>query len=159
MIPSTRMFSTVANCLLALLICGCGSEGGRPPMGKVRGVVTYKGKPVSGAVVNLSMEGASRGASGTTDENGSYKLTTFDTNDGAFVGTHKVTVAKAAAASLGKDPKELKPEDLLKITSEGKLKETAKTSEIPAKYADFKTSKLQLTIEPGDNQKNIELED
>ena len=131
-------------------------------MGKVKGVVSYKGQPVSGAVVNLTMEGASRGATGMTDENGNYKLTTFDTNDGAFVGTHKVTVVKspAAATTFGKDPKEVTGEDLLKITNEGKLQELTKPSgQIPAKYADVKTSKLQLTIEAGNNEKNIELED
>lgn len=130
-------------------------------MGKVKGTVTYKGKPVSDAVVNLAMEGASRGASGTTDENGNFKLTTFDTNDGAFVGTHKVTVAKLKTTTpLGKDPKEMTPDDLLKITNEGKLGEMAgKSGDIPAKYADTKTSPLKLTIEAGENQKNIELED
>lgn len=158
---STRMFSIVVSCLLASLICGCGSGGGtRPAMGKVKGTVTYKGKPVSGAVVSLFMEGASRGSSGTTDESGNYKLTTFDTNDGAFVGTNKVTVTKPKAAPLGKDPKELTPDDLLKITREGKINEmSAISDELPAKYADVKTSKLQLTIEAGDNQKEIELED
>ena len=128
-------------------------------MGKVKGTVTYRGKPVSGAIVSLTMEGAARGATGTTDGNGNYKLTTFDTNDGAIVGTHKVTVVKPIAAPLGKAPAELTADDLLKITKEGKLQEMTKSDELPARYADLKTSKLQLTIEPGDNEKNIELED
>ncbi len=161
MMTSTRMFSIVVNCLLASLICGCGSGGGtRPPMGKVKGVVKYKGQPVSGAVVNLFMEGAPRSASGTTDDNGNYKLTTFDTNDGAIVGTHKVTVVKPFAMPLGKEPTQLTADDLLKITKEGKLEEMKKPGgDLPAKYADVKTSKLQLTIEAGENQKDIELED
>ena len=128
-------------------------------MGKVKGTVKYKGKPVSGAIVSLAMEGAARGATGTTDDNGNYKLTTFDTNDGAIVGTHKVTVVKPIATPLGKAPAELTADDLLKITSEGKLQEVTKSDELPAKYADLKTTKLQLTIEAGDNEKNIELED
>ena len=34
-----------------------------------------------------------------------------------------------------------------------------KKSEIPEKYTDFKTTPLQFTIEPGENDKKIELED
>jgi len=126
----------------------------------VKGTVTYKGKPISGAVVSFMMERAPRGATGTTDANGNYKLTTFDTNDGALVGTHKVTVNKPVANPLGKESNQLTSDDLLKLTKEGKIEPgKIQTPEIPEKYTDAKTTPLQFTIEPGENEKNIELED
>ncbi|MCX7411795.1 MAG: carboxypeptidase-like regulatory domain-containing protein [Planctomycetales bacterium] len=148
--------------LAALFVAGCGGEVVKhPPLGKVKGTVTYKGTPVSGAVVSFMMERAPRGATGTTDANGNYKLTTFDTNDGAFVGTHKVTVVKFVPADAAQASKTTTPEDLAKVTAEGKLDEFVKKkkSEIPEKYTDFKTTPLQFTIEPGQNEKKIELED
>lgn len=158
-------------CLLAGLIVagtsGCGPEGvkGRPPMAKVKGTVKYKGKPVANAAIMFTMEGAPRSAIGTTDADGNFKLTTFDTYDGAFVGTHKVTVTKAASASTlpgEKTDKDMTADDLAKLSQSGKFQEwekNRKSAEIPAKYADIKTTPLQSTIEKGENDKNIELED
>ncbi len=36
-------------------------------------------------------------ASGTTDAQGKFRLTTFENSDGAVLGEHKVTVSKAQA--------------------------------------------------------------
>ena len=160
-LPSARSIAVFG--LMALLASGCSGGGPkRPPLGKVSGTVTYKGKPVSGAVVSFMMERAPRAATGTTDSNGNYKLTTFDTNDGALVGTHKVTVTKIPLPASGESSKSNTPDDLAKIIAEGKFEEfmkKTKNEEIPAKYANIATSPLQFTIDSGDNEKKIELED
>ena len=158
-LPRNLSLAVVGLTVLSLIGCG-GETVKRPPLGKVHGIVTYKGKPISGAVVSFIKDKAPRVATGTTDANGNYKLTTFDTNDGAFVGTHKVTVTKPVVNQLGKDTASLTPEDLLKLTAEGKLELVQqKTSEIPAKYGDVQTTPLTFTIEAGQNEKKIELED
>ncbi|MBC7816149.1 MAG: carboxypeptidase regulatory-like domain-containing protein [Planctomycetaceae bacterium] len=158
-----KIWSLVVVGLAALFVAGCAGEGKkRPPLGKVKGTVTYKGKPVSGAAVSFIMERAPRGATGTTDVEGNYKLTTFDTFDGAFVGTHKVTVVKVDPNRAGKESKDNAPEDLAKMMATGNFEpnETkAKFDELPAKYADVNTTPLQYTIEAGENEKKIELED
>jgi hypothetical protein len=130
-------------------------------MARVKGTVTYNGQPVAGATVSYMMEDVPRGASGVTDDDGNFKLTTYDTNDGAFIGTHKVTVTKGTAGVLGKEFEELLPEDLEKLTNDGRLDEVSgkKKGEIPLKYADVKTTPLQSTVEAGSNEKTIELED
>src|SRR5690349_13665952 len=87
--------------LAALATCGCGRAGGaRPELGKVRGTVSYNGKPVpSGTVTFFPIEGkggeSGLPAIGELDTDGSFELTTFDTGDGAIIGQHKtIVVAK-----------------------------------------------------------------
>lgn len=137
--------------LLATSFCGCGSGvKNRPKLAKVRGVVTYKGEPVTDAAVSFMMDGAPRAAAGRTDDEGRFQLTTFDTNDGAPIGTHKVTVAKVAAAPSV-------PMSVKDLAEKGAPK--APKGAIPLKYADPQKTPLQYTIEEGSNEKEIELED
>lgn len=154
--------SMVVLCFVFLSGAGCNSDARkRPPMGKVKGTVTYKGDPVANAVVTFTMEGMPRGSTGTTDDEGRFRLTTYDTNDGAFVGTNKVTVTRGAESVLGKEPEEMTPEDLEDMMKKGLVEQPVdkKKADIPSKYAAAKTTPLQYEIDPGSNEKTIELED
>lgn len=138
--------------LCCLIASGCGGGGKkRPPLGKVKGKITYKGAPVPDVEVAFMAEGAPRAGTGTTNGSGEYQLTTYDTNDGAIVGTHKVTVTQFASGST----KVMSPADL---ASQG-APPLPKGGAIPAKYADAKTSGLKNTVDPGSNEINIELTD
>lgn len=79
--------------LLLLVAGGCGES--RPATYPVTVTVTYADKkPVPGAqVVLMSAEGnvSSRGAAG---DDGSCSLTTYQQNDGALLGKHKVLIAQ-----------------------------------------------------------------
>ena len=89
--------------LTALLSAGCG--GARPV--PVQGVVTFDGSPLADAAVRfISQEPGGRDATGFTDEQGAFQLTTFRQNDGALPGLYKVTVrySKAVKAQQGKGP-------------------------------------------------------
>ncbi|HEY0983010.1 MULTISPECIES: carboxypeptidase-like regulatory domain-containing protein [unclassified Schlesneria] len=138
-------------CLLAMtFLSGCGSGvKNRPKLAKVKGVVKYKGEPVTDAAVSFMMDGAPRAAVGRTDSSGRFQLTTFDTNDGAPIGTHKVTVAKVAAPTAP-----MTPADLAKNGPPKPPK-----GMIPVKYSDSLKTPLQYTIEEGSNEKEIVLED
>jgi len=62
-------------------------------MAPVSGTVRYNGKPLANAYVSFSPdEPGLRAASGSTDANGHYRLTTFDGYDGAMVGKHRVMI-------------------------------------------------------------------
>jgi hypothetical protein len=80
----------------ALLLAGAGCGGNKPV--PVRGSVTLDGKPVEGAMVLFlpESEKAGRQASGLTGADGSFRLTTFRTDDGALPGNYKVVVQYAA---------------------------------------------------------------
>jgi hypothetical protein len=97
MVPSTyRLFSTTALLALPLLLCtGCNSSGIYPVTGKI----TFKeGMPPAAEVAVVRFEPVGGGdpekvkpASGRIQPDGSYRLTTLEPDDGAFVGEYKVT--------------------------------------------------------------------
>jgi hypothetical protein len=83
-----RKASTVSACVFILLaVVGCG----RPTMAKVSGTVTWQGKPVPDAVVQFVHKNRP-GATGRTDAEGRFSLTTLKPGDGAFLGPVRVTV-------------------------------------------------------------------
>lgn len=77
-----------AACLTA---SGCGRSD-RPAVAPVQGKVLYRGKPLEfGAVLFQPPAGAP--ASGQIQPDGTFRLSTYGTNDGAAVGTHKVSIS------------------------------------------------------------------
>jgi hypothetical protein len=81
--------------LMLLGLAGCGGSGAKPV--KTEGVVTLDGAPLAGAtVVFQPAEGTGRPATGLTSADGSFRLTTFNTGDGAMPGEYKIVVTKSA---------------------------------------------------------------
>ena len=79
----------VAICGL-LLFVACEQ---RPDVAPVSGVVTFEGEPVVDAEVTFHPANG-RPASGKTDSQGEFTLTTFDGKPGALLGQHRVTIVK-----------------------------------------------------------------
>ena len=77
-------------CVAALLwVSGCGPK--RPRTAPVSGKVTIGSGPVTqGKIVFYPEQG--RSAIGTIAADGSYRLTTFEPDDGAVLGRHVVTI-------------------------------------------------------------------
>jgi hypothetical protein len=90
-----RSLTTSSRALVLSVLCavailpGCGD--GRPARVPVAGKVLIDGKPVAiGAVRFTPADG--RPATGELGPDGSFRLTTFEPDDGAVVGTHTVTI-------------------------------------------------------------------
>ena len=151
---------------------GCGPGG--PRLYKAGGTVTYNGKPVPQANVVFQHEDGSA-SSGTTDDAGKFSLTYQGNPKGAAAGKCSVAVNKVAGGSNvplpipagvdTKDPKEMMKlmqkraeEDKKKLDAGGL---TPPKSELPAKYANFKTSGLsyEITSDEAKNNFAIELKD
>ena len=106
-------FLTRSVCLLVISLAGCGKSDSIVP---VKGVLTFKGKPVTNAWIDFMPEGG-RMSSGQTDDQGRFKLAYDSKKPGAIIGKHKVilrprpvTVAEQEAVMRGKKqpmPKEL----------------------------------------------------
>lgn len=80
-----------ATIVLALLV-GCGGSGlGTVP---VSGKITVDGQPMEGVMVVYNPGDGGRAASGRTDAQGMYKLTTEIKDDGALPGSYKIAVSK-----------------------------------------------------------------
>ena len=77
-------------CLAAIALAGCSRPGGAPTL-PASGTVTYKGAPVADVQVVFQPK-VGRPAMGDTDADGRFTLTTFQPDDGAVPGVHKVGI-------------------------------------------------------------------
>jgi 3',5'-cyclic AMP phosphodiesterase CpdA len=124
----------------------------------VQGCVTYQSQPVVGAVVTFICQGASRFASGKTNAEGNYTLTTYEPDDGAVVGNNTVTVTMPLATpgeSAPDSPLSSEYFDLL----ESSRKAEAAGSKLPKRYANADTSGLTANVTQGTNRHDFKLED
>src|SRR3954464_3770610 len=93
---------------LCFLLAGCGGgPSDKPKVAPVSGKVTQKGKPLTTGDVLFTPSGGPDGAAGQVatgqiGPDGTYRLTTFNTGDGAVLGTHKVTVTARPSVDLEK---------------------------------------------------------
>jgi hypothetical protein len=121
--------ATAARALLVVLtvgIMGCGD--GRPTRVPISGIVLIDGEPLSRGTVKFVPE-SGRPSFGKIGQDGRFVLTCYDGNDGAIPGKHRVQVS----ANRG--------------ISDSKIEWFA-----PRKYADFRTSELQVEVtEPADD--------
>jgi len=83
----------ISFCMIALVsgaVIGCGDSG--PRIVPVKGVVTFKGKPIGNInVMFVPSDGKGRIAQGTSDASGSFSLQTEEPGDGAMMGDYKVS--------------------------------------------------------------------
>lgn len=149
------------SCLLLFVgsLLGCSDSVSRAEVFPVSGTVKYNGAPVADATVTFSSTVSGRGASGQTNAQGEYKLTTFDSDDGAVAGDHLVTIVKLLASDGGAK-REMTKDDLAKMQNPtvefGKLLK----DQLPEKYADPKKSGLKRTVVKGEaNSFNFDLKD
>ena len=122
--------------LLTLLTTGCpvNQERAYP----VHGVVSLDGSPLKGGLVRFEPNspgpsGTSYGAQGMIGADGSYRLTTFNANDGAMPGLHRVVV----------------------LPGEETAAQDARV--IPSKYYSLAGSGLEFEVKRGDNPIDIRL--
>lgn len=126
-----------AGVLLACaMLAGCCSDMGWPKRYPVTGQVLVDGKPAVRAVVTFHPagphpDGKTYAPSTFTDDDGRFRLTTFEAGDGAPPGDYTVTVV---ASYIFKDGQDIPVKDLLK-----------------GRYADPKSSQLKITVREEDN--------
>jgi hypothetical protein len=141
-------------------VAGCGSGGAganakREKTVPVSGVVMFNNAPLEGATVTFSPGSGggtkAKAAFGITDESGTYRLTTYDLNDGAIPGVYQVTVTKQVAPARTPDPANeadyVPPED-----TERAAAKTKAVPLVPAKYATPATSGLTADVKDASGQ-------
>jgi hypothetical protein len=134
-------------------VAGC-SRGG--PV-KVNGTITLDGKPLPGATVTFlpSREGG-RSASGLTEADGSFNLTTFKPGDGALPGEYKITVqvSESDKSTEGVNPGQMDDKARAAFFSRmnpgGRAKEEMKKRRapkvVPEVYSDLKRTPLKCIV-------------
>jgi len=161
-----------AVCAICFLAAGCGRYRDqwteqRPKTVPVTGEVLYKGAPLADAVVTFTNREAGRSATGTTDRNGRFRLTTFEKNDGAVPGKQEVSIRKGVPEIPGTNLTGMTKEELqaaLNKMSEAELRALPLKSqlrwEIPERYGSPETSGLTAeVVDGGENHFRFELRD
>lgn len=139
------------------LLSGCGSSKAEYPakVFPVTGQIMWQGQPVAGADVVFFNPDTNRSAFGRTDDSGKYKLTTFESNDGAVAGRQIVTVSKIEAITeapfADMDSADYVPPETIQ-PKRGKKPEKPK-SLIPEKYGAQSSSNLVVVVE--ETKKNV----
>ena len=126
---------TIYAASLAFLMTGC-AEG---DWGTLNGVVQVNGAPVGpGTIMLTPSQGDGPGAMGTFGEDGVYAVLSSGRKEGAPAGEYQVTIR--GGEGLGEEAAP-RPKTI-----------------IPPRYAQADLSGLTVTIEPGENAKDFQLE-
>lgn len=130
---------------LAAAAVGCGGPAPVP----AGGTVTYNGQPVANANIVFTPTGSSgeaggRIATGQTDAQGKFTLSTEKPDDGAVPGDYTVTVAPKAAVG---------------VEGDYSLPAAQAKPPFPAHYTDPTSSPLKQTVNSGNNQFTLEIKD
>jgi hypothetical protein len=127
-------------------IAGCGHQTG-PTAGvktyPVTGTVTYQGKPLPEATVMFRSTDGQYTASGRTDLEGKYRLTTASPGDGAPAGEYRVAIIAIEAPPADEEEKPGPPPKSL----------------IPTKYNQPETSGLTAVVAEKENVIDFNLTD
>jgi len=142
------------NCLV-VLATGCGRSGAR--LCPATGTVTYQGKAVEGAAVGFRSEETRSIATGMTDSQGRFKLSTYPVGEGVRPGKYKATVSKfTSPPGTGGGPVSM--DEAVKMAKAARPAAKGPENQLPAKYADPTTSSLEYTVSPsGPNDFKIDL--
>src|SRR5262249_16831045 len=128
---------------LALLSVSCGGSD-RLPVYPVSGQVFYKGKPTPGAIVVFHPVGSgdlhSLRPSGVVQEDGTFLLSTYASNDGAPEGEFLVAISREDA-DVKFDRRQTAPNP-----------KSLGAPRLPPAYAAAQTSKLRVTVQKGTNE-------
>jgi hypothetical protein len=147
----------LATAIVAVLCsAGCGEK--KDNLVPVSGLLTWEdGTPIGQAQVDFLPDGAGGlGASGYTDDQGKFDLTTKSPGDGAAPGKYKVVVKKRVSTApkgpAGNDPTKMMEEytSKFKKKSSGFTLATKKIeTDLPEVYASPNTTLLIATVEAG----------
>ncbi|HBJ38524.1 MAG TPA: hypothetical protein DDZ51_27970 [Planctomycetaceae bacterium] len=163
-----KSFSIAALAGMLALSVGCGGDGGPVPV-PVTGQVLYQGKPVEDARITFHgrTDAGGRSASGKTDGQGNFSLTTFKSGDGAVPGDYTISISKTAESAKPLDTA-VDPDSgeygadygaMMAAAASGPALKKLQPGVLPEKYNSPATTDLQRSVVADQkNEFTIELE-
>lgn len=128
------------TCFVVILLTSCGARD-TLPVASAGGTVAIETQPLADATIIFTPT-RGRSASGQTDKDGRFKLSTYAPGDGAIIGLHQVSI-------VAREPGE-------KNMPGVPLGEVPGRSLIPEKYGSTATSGLTFEILP-DAENNFQI--
>ncbi|MBC8353686.1 MAG: hypothetical protein H8E66_16940 [Planctomycetes bacterium] len=138
------MFATQKLAPTLLLLAAMGCSNGNPKTYEVTGVIRFPdGIPLTEGTIEFEAIDHENPIMATSeiDENGVFELGTFDVDDGAVVGKHRVVVVSSHEIGTGAERPGL-----------------IEQSKLHPRFADFKTSGLVFEVKPEKNELKIPVE-
>jgi hypothetical protein len=145
-----RVNAVCFGLLLVATLSGCGGDTGegaadREDTYPASGVVLYNGQPVEGAsVVFECLEQGKPGATGITDAEGRFTLTTFKPGDGAVTGRFIAKVSKTTLEGEDLSYSDINSPNYGKVPPPEALGKTK--HHVPEKYGSFDSAGLGAEI-------------
>ncbi len=145
-------FALAVSCMaIGVTMLGCGGENVNTV--PVAGVVTYNGSPVEGADVAFHPKSETgRVASGKTDSQGQFTLTTYVSPDqqelGAVPGEYAIAVTKTEVSGGPMSPEEMATQ-MQGSSSNSAPQLVDASSKLPERYATPTKSPLSETVPDG----------
>ncbi len=141
--------------VLVSVVGGCSTGGDEnpnwPKRFPVKGTVTYKGKAIEDAEVSFKSIEKKATATGKTDSQGRFELSTYKEKDGAVSGPQVVTIRRVNI--VDKTPKDVD------LSAGGKALPPEITWIIPEKFSLDNASGLTADVkETGENNFNFDLQ-
>lgn len=112
--------------ILLAVFAGCGRSQTSP----VEGDVSLDGKPVAGASIQFVPQGKGRDATGGTDQDGHFVMSTFQPKDGVLPGSYKVVISPPSG--VADSTKYATSEEAMAAAAKQPAKKAAST--FPQKY-------------------------
>ena len=141
----SNLCSVLCGMMMVTAAIGCGESSDNLALGTVSGKVTHNGQPVNGGVVQFTpgpttaaKARAGKPGAGNVAADGTYKLSTYGTNDGAVLGKHKVIYAPP-------------------VTPIDEATHSENSKPVKGPYDGLVPSKLDAEIKAGSNTIDIEL--
>lgn len=131
--------------LLVIAFVGCGSSSGTVP---VKGRVTLDGEPLANASISFIPQGEGRQATGTSDANGEFTMSTIDPKDGALPGTYKVAIVPTSP--MDQTPEGLSADEAMAAAAAAAAKRKGKPAgpEVPEAYTRVDKTPLTQEVPP-----------
>jgi hypothetical protein len=131
---------TVSYLGLVLALVGCGGSRTSP----VAGVVVLDGQPLAEAAIQFVPQGAGRDATGQTDTNGEFAMSTFEPRDGVLPGTYKVVITPPTG--VVDTTKYATVEEAMAAASKPQARPAPKGPSVPAKYTRLDQTPLTQAV-------------
>lgn len=135
----------LAVMMVYIVVVAAGCSDGRPKLYTPAGVIRLDGKALVGASVTLFPKAGGRTASGVTDVNGSFTLSTYAPNDGIAAGTYVAVVTKEDSENFSVT------QPVEDNTSPGLMgampRNTPSRGTLPKKYGSSQTSDLGVEVD------------
>jgi hypothetical protein len=153
-----RSQRVICRSLVMFVVLGLAGCSGRPSTIYIEGTIRHEGQPVENATVVFMPEGGQgHPASGVTDVEGVFVLTTFEQGDGAIRGEYRVVIMKNEGRPGPPPPIEAGDEKSITEHYKAIMINKKRKPLLPLVYSTYERTPLRWTVSSTDKKVDFDL--